>query len=139
MEKSIDGTWQTYGVGVIKDYLERAHILDSGRQIEIIDVVMMRYANYLLNEPHFDVQHYIAFRKHNRDVKGVIDEVVWWSPFTWHRRITLAENEGSSLHELNLYSGSQVMLMGLSAVTITTIATYYTFRALSNLKASFYP
>nr|QTJ63694.1 hypothetical protein [Odonatan tombus-related virus] len=73
-------------------------------------------------------------RSHNEHVRGEINTVCWWNPFTWHQQITLSENANGSSRVPTLYSGAQLLAVALGAGITVSIVAYSISRVCSSLK-----
>ncbi|KAJ8666905.1 hypothetical protein QAD02_008567 [Eretmocerus hayati] len=131
--KKLDATWRTYATTVVKDYLDKQNIVDPKTRVEIIRDSIRKFIDQLHTEDHMSLIDIIAMRQHNSNIKGSIDQTVWWNPWTWHKKIELSENSNSSSRVPSLYSGTQVAMIGLGVVTVGLAGLYYSSRVYSSL------
>ena len=121
--------WEAYAATILRDYLDSHNVLDPKERVETMEQAIKDYKEHLdtLNPMRFEEG--VSLQIHNNRVRGIIDESVWWKPWTWHRKINLAENSVGSSRVHAYYSGVQLGLMGCGAAIAGSIVTYYTFRA----------
>jgi hypothetical protein len=135
--KKLDSTWMAYASNSVRDYLEKQNVFDPKTRVDVIESAIQRYIAYLHDEKQLTLTDILSIRAHNRNVKGLLDHTVWWNPWTWHRTLSISENESGSSHESTLYSGTQIMMTGFMAVGLTIGGLYITSRLCSSLRASF--
>nr|QED21533.1 hypothetical protein 2 [Cushing virus] len=122
--KKLDGTWQSYATGVLRDYLDQSQMFVPEQRVRIIEGAIRRYTEHLHIEQGLRITDILAMKRHNQNLKGEVDNTVWWNPLTWHNKLSLAENTNGSSPEQNLYSGTQLTTIALGAAGLALAGAY---------------
>lgn len=137
--KKLDTTWKAYAANSVKDYLDRNHISNYETRVQIIDACIKEYLKFIREQEvrltHIDIA---AMKAHNDNEAGIVDNVVWWNPTTWHLRSCLnSENANGSSLALPSYSNSQLILMAFGGAILMGGAIYFTSKVSSALTKCF--
>lgn len=128
--KRMDNTWQSFAVNVVSDYLDKNNILEPKQRYDIITRVKSRFLQHIEHEQHLTLTDILNIQDRNRDLAGEFDEVVWYNPLTWHKKVCISENTSGSWREHKLYSISQAMTVGLLGAGVILGARYCISKAL---------
>jgi hypothetical protein len=133
--KKMDGTWQAFATNVVSDYLDRNNLMDPQYRFDTITRVISRFLNHIHNEQRLTLNNVLDIQDRNRDIDGVIDQTVWYNPWTWHLKQSIQENINGSWREHRLYSTTQVVAMMSLGAGAIAIGSYCTFKVLQRLSS----
>lgn len=133
MGKKLDASWRAYAASTVRDYLDRHEIRNPRDRVQIMEGAIAAYIDTIAQEPAITVAQINTMLQHNDNVAGIVDNRVWYNPFTWHLTSTLSGNANGSSRELNSYTASQVACLALGAATITAAGIYITSKVCSHL------
>ncbi|ANG56338.1 hypothetical protein [Diaphorina citri associated C virus] len=130
--KQLDKTWKAYATTIIRDYLDRNAVQNPQTRLEIIEACLTRFIHRVHATPTYTIEDVLAIRNYNRDMRGELDQVVWWNPLTWHLKLSISENQQGSSPVTQLYSVPQIMTVACGIGLAAILGKYCISRLLSS-------